>query len=190
VSVDYLNHFAYGGTVVGDESVPDDGVARYGGALHLVANDLACGEFRFSFSPETHQSFVCDPGPDLPLCADPQFEPLLINVCLDDGLFCNGVESCDADMGCQIIPPPSCDDGVACTIDSCDEASDGCAHALTHAACDDGDHCTRDECSPAGCVNIDDQCGDIPTASHWGLAVLTLCLLIAAKLRFPAPRSA
>jgi hypothetical protein len=77
---------------------------------------------------------------------------------------------------------------VACTVDSCDEVADGCAHALNHSACDDGNVCTRDECTPTGCLNIDDQCDDIPTTSHWGLAMLALCLLIGAKLRFQINR--
>jgi|CXWL01.1.fsa_nt_gi hypothetical protein len=188
VAVDnsYLYHFRFGGTT--SEGGPTDlGLARYAGSLELLASDGSCGTFIFSFEPE--DTYICNDVPFVYYCVNPQqLEPLVIHVCEDDGIFCNGLETCDPNAGCQIIPPPSCDDGVVCTVDSCDEGANGCAHALSHTACDDGNICTRDECTSAGCVNIDDQCGDIPAASHWGLAALALCLLIAAKLRFPAPR--
>ena len=46
----------------------------------------------------------------------------------DDGLFCNGIERCDALLGCQAGVAPNCDDGINCTIDSCDEENDTCVH--------------------------------------------------------------
>ena len=61
-----------------------------------------------------------------------------------------------------------CDDGNACTADSCD-ASLGCVHAPI--ACNDGDPCTRDACDPAigcthagvaGCCNEDLDCRTDP----------------------------
>ncbi len=45
----------------------------------------------------------------------------------DDGLFCNGVETCDPTQGCVAGVAPICDDGIACTLDSCDDAL-GCLH--------------------------------------------------------------
>jgi len=53
---------------------------------------------------------------------------------------------------------PNCDDGVECTVDSCNEP--------------DG-----------SCTNDDADCS-IPTVSEWGLVVLTLMLLIGAKVYF------
>ena len=47
----------------------------------------------------------------------------------DDGLFCNGAETCDAAADCQAGIAPDIDDGVACTADSCDEAADTVLHA-------------------------------------------------------------
>ncbi len=57
----------------------------------------------------------------------------------DDGDFCNGAEICVAGQ-CQGATPPTCDDGVACTLDSCDSALgcravDGCGFG---SACDLG----------------------------------------------------
>jgi cysteine-rich repeat protein len=44
----------------------------------------------------------------------------------DDGLFCNGAETCDATQDCQAGTPVDCDDADICTDDSCDEATDSC----------------------------------------------------------------
>ena len=44
----------------------------------------------------------------------------------DDGVFCNGAETCDAVNDCQAGVAPNCDDGVGCTDDSCNEVTDSC----------------------------------------------------------------
>jgi cysteine-rich repeat protein len=59
----------------------------------------------------------------------------------DDSLFCNGAETCDSGLGCQSGTAPSVDDGVACTDDSCDEASDLIVNAVNDAHCDNGLFC-------------------------------------------------
>jgi hypothetical protein len=47
----------------------------------------------------------------------------------DDGVFCNGAESCDPEsMRCQAGPAPACDDGDPCTADRCDATDDVCTH--------------------------------------------------------------
>ncbi len=90
------------------------------------------------------------------------FSVELLAVC-DDGLWCNGVESCDPALGCQAGAPPDCDDGINCTSDSCDEDNDQCVHTASNGVCDDGNACTDDSCDPAtGCVHLDntDPCDD------------------------------
>ena len=84
----------------------------------------------------------------------------------DDGLFCTGLESCDALLGCQAGAPVTCDDGLACTVDECDEGAGGCAFLPGDAACDDGLHCTGAEscdpvlgCQPGTPVACDDGVG-------------------------------
>jgi hypothetical protein len=78
----------------------------------------------------------------------------------DDGLFCDGQESCDAVHGCQPGTPPSVDDGVPCTVDSCDEATRSIDHVPNDAICGPGYACTG-----TGCVVVDEcatglvQCG-------------------------------
>ncbi|MEK7756219.1 MAG: hypothetical protein AAB385_03300, partial [Planctomycetota bacterium] len=74
--------------------------------------------------------------------------------CCDDNLFCNGLEFCDDVLGCQRGTPPNCNDGVPCTIDSCNEATDTCDHTPNHALCSNGLFCDGTEtCHPTlGCV--------------------------------------
>lgn len=65
-----------------------------------------------------------------------------------DGLYCNGRETCNCWGGCERAAGPIvCDDGIACTIDFCDEELDACRFMT---ACADGNACTRDVCNPDG----------------------------------------
>src|SRR3989454_1037081 len=78
------------------------------------------------------------------------------NVTCDDGLFCNGTETCDAATGqCVAGTAPTCDDAVVCTADSCDPTANngagGCLNTPVPGCCtadpdcDDGDVCTGTE---------------------------------------------
>jgi len=61
----------------------------------------------------------------------------------DDGIFCNGVESCDVDTGlCVALSscPPFLD-GCVVRGGICDEATDTCLDDPDDAACDDGVFC-------------------------------------------------
>ena len=71
----------------------------------------------------------------------------------NDGLFCNGTETCDAALDCTSGPPPGCDDGLACTIDTCDSSLDDCVSTADHGVCDDGD-----ACNGAERCDLDDGC--------------------------------
>jgi hypothetical protein len=72
-----------------------------------------------------------------------------------NGMFCDGVEKCDPPNGApgtgcvQGIPVP-CGDGTACTVDSCNEATDTCDHAGDNAACDNGVFCDGAELCVSG----------------------------------------
>ena len=72
-----------------------------------------------------------------------------------DGLFCNGHERCDAVLGCRADSTFTCEDDVACTVDSCDEGSDVCLHTANDALCNDGNPCTSpDTCNAvSGCAH-------------------------------------
>lgn len=93
---------------------------------------------------------VCNPATGT--CQNPSDECSVDSDC-DDGSFCNGAETCDRIAGCMPGLPP-CDDGIACTVDGCDEGSDSCTHSPSHPTCDDGVFCNGAEiCDPAsGCV--------------------------------------
>jgi len=62
----------------------------------------------------------------------------------DDGLFCNGAETCNAGT-CQAGTAPNCADAVACTTDSCNEGTDSCDHTPNNGACSDGLFCNGSE---------------------------------------------
>ncbi len=47
----------------------------------------------------------------------------------DDGVYCNGLETCDVRRGCVRGAPLACDDNDGCTTDRCDETSHECQHA-------------------------------------------------------------
>jgi hypothetical protein len=68
-------------------------------------------------------------------------EPALCN----DANACNGIETCVPDKGCQSGQAPVCDDGVACTADTCLPAS-GCLFVPNNVACEDSNPCTTDTC--------------------------------------------
>ena len=64
--------------------------------------------------------------------------------------YCDGVEACDGAGVCLDTTPVDCSDGVACTVDTCDETADICMHDPDNAYCSDGLYCTGIEvCDPA-----------------------------------------
>jgi cysteine-rich repeat protein len=94
-----------------------------------------------------------------------------------DGVV-SGSETCDdgnttpcdgCSATCQLETP--CNDGVPCTIDSCDPATGACRFDPNDAFCDDGDDTTTDRCDPScdpslqscdpttGCVHTGGGCG-------------------------------
>ena len=79
-------------------------------------------------------------------------EPCTINADCDDGIVCNGFETCDLGLGvCESGTPLDCNDGNACTDDSCDSVN-GCVFTDNTGPCDDGDMCTiNDLCSGGTC---------------------------------------
>jgi hypothetical protein len=82
----------------------------------------------------------------------------------DDGLYCNGLEACSDETGeCLEGTAPMVDDGVDCTVDSCDEENNIVLHEADHDFCDDGNPCTNDVCvAETGCVNLNntEPCDD------------------------------
>jgi hypothetical protein len=80
----------------------------------------------------------------------------------NDGDACTGVETCRVGSGCTAGTPVNCDDGIACTTDTCNTVDGTCSHTPVDSACSDGVFCNGPErCdSVRGCV-----AGTPPTCS-------------------------
>ena len=76
----------------------------------------------------------------------------------NDGNPCTVGEMCTANV-CEGGEPRNCDDGSACTDDTCN-ANGSCEHTFNTAPCDDGNACTEDDiCSEGECAGtISDVC--------------------------------
>ncbi len=77
-----------------------------------------------------------------------------------NGVFCDGAEVCDTVNDCQAGTPPSCDDGVGCTVDSCNAGTDSCDNTADDASCDNGLFCDGVETcdTVADCQSGSDPC--------------------------------
>jgi hypothetical protein len=65
---------------------------------------------------------------------------------------------CDAVTGACQLTTNTCDDGVNCTVDSCDPAT-GCQHQAMDLLCDNQDPCKVYTCDPVdGCKTADFTC--------------------------------
>jgi hypothetical protein len=88
-----------------------------------------------------------------------RFQPAPDATPCGDGLFCNGLETCQAGT-CVDGTPPDCDDGNACTEDGCGEPLGRCIHegssdcCTSDADCADTDVCSMNErCAEGTCVS-------------------------------------
>ncbi len=90
----------------------------------------------------------------------PATTPCADDTACDDGLFCNGAETCDiaegAAEGVCVDGTPPCMEG-----ETCDEELDICYTVCETADdCDDADLCTEDDCVDGVCENIAIECDD------------------------------
>lgn len=81
-------------------------------------------------------------------------------ICANSACVADAWLACAGD-GSKYLTPVACDDGNACTGDTCDGAS-GCLHANTMVTCDDGSICTADDtCIEGHCMGkTPKSCGD------------------------------
>ena len=104
----------------------------------FVPNGTACGDA--CTAGGTCQTGQCSGG-----------TPVVCN----DANACNGVESCDPNLGCQTGTPLDCSDGEPCTDDPCDPLA-GCSQHIPlpdGSDCQDGNDCTLlDVCQNDTCV--------------------------------------
>ncbi len=78
------------------------------------------------------------------------------NADCDDGLFCNGAETC-VDGVCTVGTAPDCADAVECTLDLCDEETDTCVNV---APDEDGDGVRDAACLDADGTPLGEDCDD------------------------------
>ncbi|HYC57644.1 MAG TPA: hypothetical protein VEL28_22110 [Candidatus Binatia bacterium] len=143
-------------------------------------NDLACDNGDFCDGTETCDPvFDCtlgdDPCEDNVSCTNDTCDETLDsctnvpdNGACDDFTFCNGIEVCTPAVGCQPGPAETCDDGITCSIDSCNAVTDSCDHTPDDTACSDGLFCNGEEACDAstGCMDsTDPPCGDAFTCT-------------------------
>jgi hypothetical protein len=80
----------------------------------------------------------------------------------NDGVFCNGTETCLREE-CYAGMPANCDDGNACTIDTCDMDADGCSYEVA-MGCDAGVPGATDAGPPPAFDPATDYTGDFVIA--------------------------
>ncbi|MDC0743779.1 hypothetical protein [Polyangium mundeleinium] len=123
----------------GAGGIDPTGGGGFGSASAGCSADLDCNDFIDC----THDKCVageCNHGPDSAKCADEK--------------ICNGVETCDPQLGCTSGAPVNCDDGIPCTYDLCHDPTGTCVHYPQDNLCDDGTFCDGVEvCDPLqGCI--------------------------------------
>ena len=203
------------------ESETCDGV---GACESGTPNDALCADPLFCNGDETCDTLAdCQPGTPPPgdgvVCTDDvcdEVNDVVVSTpndanC-DNGLWCDGVETCDAVLDCQAgTAPPLVPDGVSCTDATCDEPNDriaqvpndahcqngdvcdgaefcnpifDCQPPLAPLDCDDGDECTADACDAVlGCSNTPiPSCVPVPSASPGGRALLSLLVVGAGAV--------
>jgi hypothetical protein len=104
---------------------------------------------------ESSESATVSYRPLLSVTYVPPLAGCTTNEQCDDGLWCNGAETCNLGAStCVAGTAPNCGDAVACTTDACNEATDACTHTPNAAVCSDGNVCTDDSCDVAlGCLH-------------------------------------
>ena len=130
----------------------------------------------------------CRHSPDHALCTAPLICDVARGGCVDpptcavdadcdDGDDCNGLETCGAGLFCLPGANVVCDDGVDCTVDTCDPDGAACSFAPNDIFCADSDLGNGGEtCDPtAGClagtpVDLDDGivCPTVPFTASTG----------------------
>jgi hypothetical protein len=130
----------------------------------LPTGDLQAvrANFRYQGSASPCSTGTYDDHDDLVFAVETGGPECTIDADCDDGLFCNGAETCSVGV-CQTGTAPSCSDSVSCTVDSCNEGTDSCDNVPNDALCDNGLFCDGAEtCDPVNdCqAGTPPSCGD------------------------------
>lgn len=133
-----------------DRCINGDCVAEIQSESCLV--DDVCYESGDSDGP----CLVCDPEVD-----NASWSAVENGTACDDDDECTANDSC-LDGVCVGQSGTDCDDGLICTLDTCDPVL-GCSHLPDDGLCDDNEVCTDDQCTiPTGCVFLNNtgSCDD------------------------------
>jgi len=137
--------------------------------------DIDCDDDVFCNGAEICVAGVCQPGTmptcdDFVGCTDDSCDTATdscvntpVDALCDNSLYCDGVETCNPTVGCEPDLPVDCNDGVPCTDDSCNEATDECDHIPDDADCSNDLFCDGAEiCNPdSGCkTGLPEDCLD------------------------------
>ncbi len=130
------NACTYGGNIVPCTDPPADICLDANTVIQFEATG-SCDSGLCDYHPLTEP---CTYG-----CLDGVCQSCTLDEHCDDGLWCNGAEICNASNECEAGIAPDCNDGVGCTVDTCNEGTDSCDNAADHGACDDGLWCNGTE---------------------------------------------
>lgn len=186
---DFTQSGVYPGVVF---TIEDDGnpVLQDSETITISVNDVVggcnqdadCDDGLFCNGAEQCVDNVCQPGADIiddgVSCTIDNCDEDLNSVThlpddsfCQDGLWCNGAEFCDAVLDCQAGTPQVCNDGISCTVDSCDEGGDlgdnigqcdfdsSSCQCQIDADCDDGNACTVNTCVNFQCQTANEPDG-------------------------------
>ena len=172
VRVNFRYQGSAGSCTTGAYDDRDDLVFEVASATPGCSVDADCDDGLFCNGSETCNAGTCQAG-TAPNCNDgvsctddscnegtDSCDNVVNDGNCDNGLFCDGAETCDAVNDCQAGTAPNCNDGVACTDDSCNEGTDSCDNNANDANCDDGAFCNGAETCDAvnGCQAGSDPC--------------------------------
>ncbi len=118
------------------------------------------------------RSSQCDDGIDCTMdfcAADGRCASVPNTMACDNGVYCDGLETCDMRRGCIRGIPVACNDNYTCTIDRCDEVTKTCAHTPRDND-RDGDpdiHCAAPDCDGGVDAGPDDASADGGAPRCW-----------------------
>lgn len=118
------------------------------------------------------RSSQCDDGIECTMdfcAADGRCASVPNTMACDNGVYCDGLETCDARRGCVRGTPVACNDNFTCTIDRCDEATKTCVHSPRDND-RDGDpdiHCAAPDCDGGVDAGPDDASADGGVPRCW-----------------------
>jgi hypothetical protein len=140
----------------------------------------SCPENQWDFdgSPKNGCEYDCQvSGEEVCDGADNDCDSFLDEDTCDDSVACT-VDSCNVQLGCQHTPADQfCDDGNPCTKGTCDPQDD-CSFTGIEGECDDGNPCTSDDqCLDAVCAGqeVADCCLEDEDCNDGNMCTTDIC---------------